>query len=181
MVNTHTVQCKDAADMNVSPWQQRSHWAENSIIEKGGKVPFKNKKNKQDKDKPIPLHSQEQPRVGNIPAILSSRRGKLLPFYPLEQPPVHEYHLQPCLFSFLSSLNLCLLEATWLCWGGKSQSSFIVYREIADPDCSRFLLTRTSWDPQTSWGNLIFTRQRGKSLPDSGRPSSISFLILTDI
>ena len=81
----------------------------------GGKVPFKNKKNKQDKDKPIPLHSQEQPRVGNIPAILSSRRGKLLPFYPLEQPPVHEYHLQPFLFSFLYSLHLCLLEATWLC------------------------------------------------------------------
>ena len=51
MVNTHNVQCKDAADMKVSPWQQQSHWAENSIIEKGGKVPFKNKKNKQDKDR----------------------------------------------------------------------------------------------------------------------------------
>ena len=51
MVNTHTVQCKDATDMNVSPWQQQSYWAENSIIEKGGKVPFKNKKNKQDKDR----------------------------------------------------------------------------------------------------------------------------------
>jgi hypothetical protein len=44
MVNTHTVQCKDAADMNVSPWQQQSHWAGNSIIEKGGRFPSKIRK-----------------------------------------------------------------------------------------------------------------------------------------